>query len=49
MMFRYLGMSDVKIDRHGHRIVENGSNNPAHLYTTANVEELTQKLNILAV
>ncbi len=44
----YLGMSDVKIDRHGHKIVENGSNNPEHLYTSANVEELTQKLNLLS-
>jgi hypothetical protein len=45
---RFLGMSDVKIDRHGHKIVENGSNNPEHLYTSANVEELTHKLNLLA-
>jgi hypothetical protein len=44
----FLGMSDVKIDRHGHKIVENGSNNPEHLYTSANVDELTQKLNLLA-
>lgn len=44
-----LGMSDVKIDRHGHKIVENGSNNPEHLYTSATVEELTQKLNLLAM
>ncbi|UJR27274.1 hypothetical protein I4U23_008569 [Adineta vaga] len=45
---KFAGMSDVKIDRHGHKIVENGSNNPEHLYTSANVEELTQKLNALA-
>ncbi len=44
----FLGMSDVKIDRHGHKIVENGSNNPEHLYTSSNVEELTNKLNLLA-
>ncbi len=48
-MTSMLGMSDVKIDRHGHRIVENGSNNPEHLFTSSNVEELTQKLNLLAV
>lgn len=45
---KFAGMSDVKIDRHGHRIVENGSNNPEHLYTSATVDELTQKLNLLA-
>jgi len=42
------GMSDVKIDRHGHKIVENSSTNPEHLYTAANIEQLTHKLNILA-
>lgn len=47
-MFVSSGMSDVKIDRHGHKIVENGSNNPEHIYTAANVEELTEKLNLLA-
>jgi hypothetical protein len=41
-------MSDVKIDRHGHKIVENGSNNPEHLYTSANIDDLTRKLNTLA-
>jgi len=45
---KFAGMSDVKIDRHGHKIVENGSNNPEHIYTAANVEELTEKLNLLA-
>ncbi|CAF2353819.1 unnamed protein product [Rotaria sp. Silwood2] len=45
---KFAGMSDVKIDRHGHKIVENGSNNPEHLYTPANVDELTHKLNLLA-
>ncbi|CAF1159169.1 unnamed protein product [Didymodactylos carnosus] len=46
---KFAGMSDVKIDRHGHKIVENGPNLPEHLFTAEIVEELTRKLNELAV
>lgn len=41
-------MSQVKFDRHGHRLVENESNNPEHLFTSARIQELTEKLNLLA-
>ena len=44
----YLGMSDVKFDRHGHQIVENGSTNPEHLFTPDGIQQLTEKLNLLA-
>lgn len=41
-------MSDVKFDRHGHRIIENGSTDPEHLFTPASIQQLTEKLNLLA-
>ena len=43
----YSGMSQVKFDRHGHRLVENGSNDPGHLFTSTHIQELTEKLNLL--
>ncbi|CAF0967016.1 unnamed protein product [Didymodactylos carnosus] len=46
---RFAGISDIKIDRNGNRTIESGPNDAEHIFTDEFIQELTQKLNDLAV
>ncbi|CAF1174174.1 unnamed protein product [Didymodactylos carnosus] len=46
---KFGGVSNIKLDRHGHKLIEPGSQLPHQLYSSDKIDELTRRLNELAV